>query len=220
MILGFNPSCREPGQPHPLSPANGPLAASTRTLMIYLLRHGETVWNTLGRFQGQRDLPLTKRGIEQADGLGKLLSQEIGGRVSQFKGYVSPAGRAQETARRIAICLCHLDVEPRLREVSVGSWDGMTLDEIGVEFPDALHRSDRFDWFFRSPDGETFDKACTRITSWLSELATPAVSHGLISRLLRGVYLGLSEREMLELPVPQNGFYRLDGGKVEFVENA
>jgi hypothetical protein len=37
---------------------------------------------------------------------------------------------------------------------------------------------------------------------------------------LRGVYLGLSEREMLELPVPQNGFYRLDGGTVEFVENA
>jgi hypothetical protein len=38
--------------------------------------------------------------------------------------------------------------------------------------------------------------------------------------LLRGVYLGLSRREMLELPVPQSGFYRLDDGKSELVDGA
>ena len=100
-------------------------------------------------------------------------------------------------------------------EVSVGSWDGMTLYEISAEYPDALNGSDAFDWFFRSPDGESFDQACKRVSSWVSEVSTPAIaiSHGLTSRLLRGVYLGLSKREMLELPVPQSGFYRLDDGK-------
>jgi broad specificity phosphatase PhoE len=189
--------------------------------MIYLLRHGETVWNTVGRFQGQMDSPLTRRGIEQANQMGMLLSREVAGREAQFKGHVSPLGRAKETAARIAkIVPLTFEEEPRLIEVSVGLWDGMTLYEIGAEYPDALNGSDAFDWFFRSPNGESFDQACKRVSSWLSEVFTPtvAISHGLTSRLLRGVYLGLSRREMLELPVPQFGFYRLHDGKSELVD--
>jgi broad specificity phosphatase PhoE len=191
--------------------------------MIYLLRHGETVWNTAGRFQGRKDSPLTRRGIAQADQMGILLSREITGHEGQFRSYVSPLGRAKETAALIArfVPLTFED-EPRLMEVSVGSWDGMTLYEISAEYPDALNGSDAFDWFFRSPDGESFDQACERVSSWLFDISEPtiAISHGLTSRLLRGVYLGLSKREMLELPVPQSGFYRLHGGKSELVDGA
>ena len=189
--------------------------------MIYLLRHGETVWNASGRFQGRKDSPLTHRGIEQANQMGMLLSREIAGREAQFKSYVSPLGRAKETAARIAkIVPLTFEEEPRLIEVSVGLWDGMTLYEIGAEYPDALNGSDAFNWFFRSPNGESFDQACKRVSSWLSEVSTPtiAISHGPTSRLLRGVYLGLSKREMLELPVPQSGFYRLDDGKSELLD--
>jgi broad specificity phosphatase PhoE len=176
--------------------------------MIYLLRHGETAWNTAGRSQGQKVSPLTKRGIEQANQMGMLLSQQIASREVEFRGYVSPLGRTKETSRRIAqfVPLTFID-EPRLMEVSVGAWDGMSLYEIGVEYPDALKGADAFDWFFRSPDGETFDHACQRLRTWLSEVSTPAVaiSHGLTGRLLRGVCLGMSRREMLELPVSQDG---------------
>jgi broad specificity phosphatase PhoE len=191
--------------------------------MIYLLRHGETVWNTVGRFQRRKVSPLTQRGIEQANQMGMLLSREITGRQGQFKSYVSPLGRAKESAARIAkIVPLTFEEEPRLMEVSVGSWDGMTLYEIGVECPDALNGSDAFDWFFRSPNGESFDQACERVSSWLFDISEPtiAISHGLTSRLLRGVYLGLSKREMLELPVPQSGFCRLHGGKSELVDGA
>jgi broad specificity phosphatase PhoE len=189
--------------------------------MIYLLRHGETVWNAAGRFQGQMDSSLTKRGIEQADQMGMLLSRQIAGREAQFRGCVSPLGRTKETARRIArvVPLTFID-EPRLVEVSVGAWDGMSLYEIGVEYPDALNGADAFDWFFRSPDGETFEHACQRLRSWLSEVSAPtvAISHGLTSRLVRGIYLGMTRREMLELPVPQDGFYRLEAGRIDFVD--
>jgi broad specificity phosphatase PhoE len=189
--------------------------------MIYLLRHGETTWNAEGRYQGQKDSPLTKRGIKQADEMGMLLSQQIDVRAHQFTGYVSPLGRARETARRISkfVPLTFAD-EPRLMEVSVGTWDGMSYGEISTEFPGALDGADAFDWFFRSPDGETFENCCKRVRSWLYEVATPAVavSHGLTSRLVRGVHLGLSKREMLELPVPQNGFYRLANGCIDFIE--
>lgn len=70
--------------------------------MIYLLRHGETVWNTAGRYQGQKDSSLTRRGIEQADQLGRRLAREIAGREEDFEIHVSPLGRAKETAVRIA----------------------------------------------------------------------------------------------------------------------
>ncbi|ULR47802.1 histidine phosphatase family protein [Rhizobium sp. K102] len=191
--------------------------------MIYLLRHGETIWNTLGRFQGQRDSPLTERGVQQADFVAGLLRKEISDNVPSFEMHVSPLGRTRETARRLQRVLplaTHEDA--RLMEVSVGTWDGLTKFEIDNEFPGMLDGSDAFDWYFRSPDGESFDAACGRAKNWIADVQGPtvAISHGLFGRLVRGVYSGLSRREMLDLPVPQDGFYRLYEGEFSFVDGA
>ncbi|MBA8834047.1 MULTISPECIES: histidine phosphatase family protein [Rhizobium] len=188
--------------------------------MIYLLRHGETIWNTLGRFQGQKDSPLTARGIEQAEQMAKLLKKEIAGSERSFQLHVSPLGRTQETAARIERVLpLATRPESRLMEVTVGSWDGMTKFEIDNEFPGMLDGSDAFDWYFRSPDGESFDAACARAKNWIADIHEPtiAISHGLFGRLVRGVYAGLSKLEMLELPVPQDGFYHLSDGEFSLV---
>lgn len=194
-----------------------------RKPVIYLLRHGETVWNTLGRFQGQKDSPLTTCGIEQADFVARLLHAEIADQPHGFEMQISPLGRARETADRIhrVLPLTTRDDE-RLMEVSVGSWDGLTRFEIDNEFPRALDQTDAFDWYFRSPDGESFDTACNRARSWIESVQQPtiAISHGLFGRLIRGVYSGLSMREMLELPVPQDGFYCLRDGSCNFVGNS
>lgn len=114
---------------------------------------------------------------------------------------------------RLLPLIAHDDA--RLMEVSVGCWDGMTKFEIDNEFPGMLDGADAFDWYFRSPDGESFDAACARAKDWLAATRSPtiAISHGLFGRLIRGVYSGLSKREMLELPVPQDGFYRLYDGE-------
>jgi len=188
--------------------------------MIYLLRHGETIWNTLGRFQGQKDSPLTKRGIEQADLAAQLLDREISVTARFYQMHVSPLGRARETAARVqrVVPLPGHD-DARLMEVSIGSWDGLTRFEIDNEFPGMLDGADAFDWYFRSPDGESFDAACMRAKSWLADIRGPtvAISHGLFGRLVRGVYAGLSKREMLDLPVPQDGFYRLSQGEFSLI---
>ncbi|MGR9497634.1 histidine phosphatase family protein [Rhizobium leguminosarum] len=188
--------------------------------MIYLLRHGETIWNTLGRFQGQKDSPLTERGIVQAEKMAKLLKKEIADSERSFQLHVSPLGRTQETAARIERVLpLTARPESRLMEVTVGSWDGMTKFEIDNEFPGMLDGSNAFDWYFKSPDGESFDAACARAKDWIAGIHGPtvAISHGLFSRLVRGVYAGLSRQEMLELPVPQDGFYRLCDGEFSLV---
>lgn len=62
------------------------------TAEIFLLRHGETEWNAAGRFQGQRDSPLTACGREQAAQLGRILAKALAGRLLVPLD-VSPLGR-------------------------------------------------------------------------------------------------------------------------------
>jgi probable phosphoglycerate mutase len=182
---------------------------------IYLVRHGETEWNRDGRYQGMLDSPLTGRGIEQAQRIGEILAQYAG---ELAVAHVSPLGRARQTYAAIAPCLGPLSAryDERLREVTTGSWDGLSLDEIDAEWPGALDGSTRFDWYFRSPDGESRLEAMTRVESWLAEVEGTilVVTHGLLSRLIRGAYLGLPHDEALSLPVPQDVVWVLESGSV------
>jgi probable phosphoglycerate mutase len=190
--------------------------------MLYLIRHGETHWNAAGRYQGQKDSSLTTLGHKQAMLFGGLLARQIRNQ-SPLRAYVSPLGRTRATATIIdqSIKLEMID-EPRLLEVTIGSWDGLSTYEINTEFPGALAGATAFDWFFRSPDGESFETAFKRVSLWLKDVVTPAVaiSHGLTGRLVRGAYLRLSKQEMLELPVPQDGIFKLAEGKIDFIRSA
>jgi probable phosphoglycerate mutase len=189
--------------------------------MLYLIRHGETVWNVAGRYQGAMDSALTDRGRRQAAGLGRLLARIVEPSAGRLAAYVSPLGRAQETAAIIGEHLA-LDLypEPRIAEVSLGAWDGLTDYEIEREHPGALAGAGPFDWFFRAPDGETLAAVTQRVSNWLGEARRPAlaISHGLTGRIIRGVHLGLGAQEMLRLPVPQDGLYALAGRRADFVE--
>ena len=190
---------------------------------IFLVRHGETVWNVQGRFQGGLDSPLTRRGRAQADTLGRILAAHLD--PAKVEVQVSPLGRARETASllRSRFACAEPVIEPRLREVSIGSWDGLDSFEIDAEWPGVLEGATPFDWYFRSPDGETYEEVCARLEDWLrpclkeQQCPVVAVAHGLTSRLLRGLLLGLSREETLELPVPQDGVFKLTENSVEFL---
>ncbi|AYM63893.1 phosphoglycerate mutase [Agrobacterium fabrum] len=103
---------------------------------IYLLRHGETLWNSLGRFQGQLDSPLTPRGVEQADQVARLLRDALNNDNQLFQMQISPLGRVRQTVERVQAKLPLPYIEDdRLVEVTTGSWDGLTRFEIDNEFP-------------------------------------------------------------------------------------
>jgi broad specificity phosphatase PhoE len=89
-----------------------------------------------------------------------------------------------------------LNIEPRLQEVSTGAWDGLTQEDIEAGWTGALDGASHYDWYFRSPDGETFEAAFRRVREWVDELegSVVAVSHGLLGRLVRGAWLGLPAR--------------------------
>jgi broad specificity phosphatase PhoE len=140
----------EPGHSHSAGPHE-----------IYLLRHGETEWNAWGRYQGRLDSPPTETGIDQALACANLLSAN----VPNVDALVSsPLGRARQTTD----CLLGSGRYPepcfdnRLSEVSLGPWDGLSLDDIDAGWPSLLDGTNQYDWYFRSPGGESFEQALAR----------------------------------------------------------
>jgi broad specificity phosphatase PhoE len=186
---------------------------------IFLLRHGETEWNAAGRFQGILDSPLTERGIAQANACGMRLAEVVNRPCEIF---TSPLGRARQTCEIIRSCGSYPQArfDGRLQEVTVGSWDGLTHIDIEGMWPGLLDGSTPFDWYFRSPDGESFEAALSRASLWLSEAdgVVIAVSHGLFGRIIRGAYLGLSMDQALTLPVPQDVIWHLRDGDVTGIQ--
>jgi broad specificity phosphatase PhoE len=100
---------------------------------IILARHGETDWNRERRWLGLTDLPLNERGREQARALAERVEA-----VPFSAVYASDLRRAYETALVVAERK-GLAVTPmrELREVDVGSWTGLSQEEVKERFPDA-----------------------------------------------------------------------------------
>src|ERR1700760_4361850 len=97
-----------------------------------LARHGETDWNREGRWQGWADPPLNDTGRAQARELAEQLRS-----VPFDAVFSSDLARARETAEIVAAPHgVPVVVEPQLREIDIGSWSGLTHDEIRSRFPD------------------------------------------------------------------------------------
>jgi broad specificity phosphatase PhoE len=190
--------------------------------VFFLTLHGETEWNRERRFQGQLDSPLTEHGVQQAHLMGVTL-RELLGDSAACAVVSSPLGRAHRTAEIICRVLGleprQIETDARLAEINLGSWAGMTRQEVEALWPGALDAAGRYDWYFRSPDGETLDAVTARVRHWLSDTARRdrmiAVSHGVTSRLIRGLHGGVEESEALMLEVSRDVVFRLDGGSID-----
>lgn len=189
--------------------------------MIYLCRHGQTAFNTVKRYQGQVDSPLTALGRAQACAMGRRLRALIGGEV---RLYASPLGRAHHSAQLIAAELANpaITLDPRLMEIGMGVWDGLDDVEIEAEFPGARDGLAPGAWFYHSPDGETYAEVTARLAAALADVqqgptATKIiVSHGVVGRVLRGLHAGFAPAQALTLPAPQDAFFALlPGGRIE-----
>jgi broad specificity phosphatase PhoE len=161
-----------------------------------LARHGETDWNRDNRFQGHADPPLNDAGREQAVALAASLAGE---RLAAV--YSSPLRRAVETAELVA---ARHGLEPtpvdELREVDVGSWQGLTRSEIEARFPEQFRRWVAFGQGWE--DGETYEEMGVRVVRALSELSARhdgervvALTHGGPIRAAIAAASGISHSE-------------------------
>lgn len=149
---------------------------------LILMRHGETAWNAEGRWQGHYDISLNATGRAQAAAAAPFLT------TAGFTRIVSSdLSRARETAEIINQTLrLPLILEPRLREIDVGFWQGMTSHEIRAQHAELYAQVAALPYYETYfPGGESRAQLMQRGSAALTELAAQypterllVVSHG------------------------------------------
>jgi broad specificity phosphatase PhoE len=173
----------------------------TRLRTLFLVRHAETAWNIEHRYQGQTDVPLCESGRESA----RKLRQRLERRPQLFCPKTtavisSDLSRARESAELAFFAPERpIHLEPDLRELRYGIFEGRSREEITKRFNDEYQR------FLDDPDyaiegGEARsalrDRAVAAIRRWLDRLPHPnlvVVTHGGVLRQLMQLALGDSE---------------------------
>jgi probable phosphoglycerate mutase len=154
---------------------------------LIAIRHGETEWNSEGRFQGHLNSVLNRAGLAQAEALGEYLARE------RFDLLLSSdLGRALQTASAIALRTGHeIVVEPRLRERCMGIFQGLTPAEVQARYPDEYARFATRDPDYVIPEGESMRQLQERSVACFTGLATrhagltlAAVTHGGVLAML------------------------------------
>ena len=105
-------------------------------IRLLLVRHGESTWNAVSRWQGQADPPLSPFGERQAEDAGARLAE-----IATITAvWASNLVRARRTGDLIAqrLGIAQVREEPLLRERDVGAWSGLTRDEIEERWPGYL----------------------------------------------------------------------------------
>ena len=189
-------------------------------LTLYFARHGQTEANVQKRFQGwSRDTALTPLALTQAADVGAIRKRELGD-APGIAMVASPLPRARKT---MEIVRAALDLTPenyatdnRLKEINLGSWDGLTDDEARAVSPILFSQRGNDKWHVRVPGGENYAEVAARVSDWINELEhdTVAISHGATTRILRGLLAGLDWKSMSALDEPQGVVFRVRGNDV------
>jgi broad specificity phosphatase PhoE len=134
---------------------------------LILIRHGETEWNVIGRYQGQADPPLNSRGLEQSIQVAHSLQD--GTRVDLL--ITSPLNRAAQTAQQIAEVMgLPLYEEPRLMEIHQGDWQTRLRAEIESLYPELFRRWESEPWQVTPPGGEHLSQVQERVYAAVDDI--------------------------------------------------
>lgn len=178
---------------------------------LYLIRHGETPWNVEGRYQGQLDPPLTERGRRQAQATAKELAS-----VGFEAIYSSDLARAHQTAQALAEEIgLEVQLDPRLREIDQGEWQGVLIGDIRTGWPEEIQGWEQDPWHHHPPGGERLEEVQQRLLAAIDEIVanhwqgTVAIfAHKLPIALLKIRYQGHPPEKLWSL-LPANAAWEI-----------
>ena len=177
-----------------------------RMLRWFLVRHGQTEWNRVGRAQGQADPPLNQEGREQAEAVAAQLAP-----VPFEAAYSSDLRRAADTALPVMRGRDTPIVHRRdLREKSFGEWEGITYEELRLRYPAMLEELFDEKPAFAPPGGESDLELFARAAGAAARIARRhAGTDGNILVVSHGGTLRAMMVSMLGLPVESMWRFRL-----------
>lgn len=164
-------------------------------MRLILVRHGQTVWNESGRFQGFSDVALSAEGERQAQSLAKSLK---GFDLAAI--YTSPLTRARETAGIVArYHNCEVTVEEGLKELNQGELEGLTAQDLSDKFPEFFEKWILQPGMTHLPKGESLkdlqDRAWASVEGILKRHSggnVVIVAHSFVNRVILCRILTLS----------------------------
>jgi len=205
-------------------PATADPRATARN--FFFVRHGETDWNREGRLQGQRDVGLNARGRRQAAASGAILAgllERRGLQAATLDFVSSPLSRTRDTMELLRGGLGMpaepYRSDPRLLELSFGSWEGLTWAEIKRDYGAANGARHRDRWNFVPPGGESYAALLDRVTPWFDALEpnSVVVAHGGVARVMLHLVTGLSSERAPNEDIHQGRVLVFDAGAAHWV---
>ncbi len=174
---------------------------------LILIRHGETEWNTEGRWQGQVDVPLNSKGWVQAHSIAAVL---LNSPISVI--YSSDLQRAQDTAQVLAdVKGLQVLLDPRLREIHQGEWQGLLINDIQKLYAKAFIQRQTNPLWVAPPGGETAIQVRERALASIQDIrqaypdqSIAVVSHGFIIAVILAYYHNTPFEQVWDL-IPKNG---------------
>lgn len=165
-------------------------------MQMIIVRHGESEWNRIHRYQGQLDAPLSELGTQQAQTLAKRLSEEKLDAI-----YTSPLKRCADTTKIIATK--HEGVplyeSPALMEIHHGEWEGKYADEVNATYADGLNEWRLHPMRSQMPGGESFSNILKRCLEFKEEVIAKHVdqtilvsTHDVVIKILVADVLGMN----------------------------
>lgn len=165
-------------------------------MRLILVRHGESEWNRIGRYQGQEDAPLSELGLRQAEALASRLASEKLDAV-----YSSPLQRARRTAEAIGRFHTGITIQEdgALLEIHHGAWQGLYAADVRERYADMLEEWRTFPTRCQMPGGESFSNILKRTLNFRERVcqqhnadATVVVStHDVVVKILIADALGM-----------------------------
>lgn len=191
-------------------------------LNIYLVRHGQTEWNIERRFQGWLDSPLTEQGVAVARELGEKIAH-----INFNRCISSTSERALKTMSLILPSEMKVfETDPRLREICLGPWQGLTHEVIEELYPEQLKQFYMSPELFKLQDAETYYDVMKRIEDFLVSITEMAnddessyniliVTHGITLMLFQLIFDGNPLSELPRYSVTGNAsvhhYFRKNG---------
>ena len=166
---------------------------------LVLWRHGQTDWNVAARFQGQADIPLNAVGEAQARAAAPVLAA-----LDPTVLWASDLERTRRTAAELTgVTGLTAQLDPRLREIHVGTWEGLTGAQVGELDPEAYAGLRRGEDVRRSATGETVSEVGERVAQALTEIAEAAPDGATVVVTTHGLAGRAGLCRLLELPFAQ-----------------
>lgn len=165
-------------------------------MRLIIVRHGESEWNRIGRYQGQADAPLSALGARQAEALAGRLQREPIDAI-----FTSPLQRAAKTAEAIARHhpAVPFDQATALLEIHHGDWQGLMADEVIERYGEGLLEWRNHPTRSQMPNGESFTNILKRVLDFKEHLCAEYASrnvlistHDVVVKILVADALGMN----------------------------